>query len=224
MWKPELMEKTLAWARYLFWADLSHRQLDAYAEQQPENLEWQNKWYFFAHLSKWYAAEYVVIEGWRKARLYDPVIDKSLDRWADVVDMLRRYRNGVFHYQPNIVESRFEPILRDSEQSMFWANYLHTEFLRYYWTYVRDFPGTQEQRTEFMEGILHIVGWISDDIVEARVLRINELRTEVEQMTRGHADDQADDLRKTAEVAQLTADEMLARFREQCRLFLARTK
>ena len=129
MWKPEQQEKMLAWARYLFWADLARQHLDAYAEKQIQKMEWQNWWHFFALLSKWYAAEYVVIEGWQTANLRDPIIDQSLLRWSDVVELLRRYRNGVFHYQPNLIESRFLPILKDSERSMFWAHYLHSEFL-----------------------------------------------------------------------------------------------
>lgn len=48
-------------------------------------------------MSLWYATVYVVIEGWREAKLADPELDALL---ADGhVDRLRRFRNQVFHYQ-----------------------------------------------------------------------------------------------------------------------------
>ncbi|WP_109506828.1 hypothetical protein [Nocardioides speluncae] len=48
-------------------------------------------------MSLWYATVYVVIEGWREARLVDPELDDLL---ADEnVDRLRRFRNQIFHYQ-----------------------------------------------------------------------------------------------------------------------------
>lgn len=48
-------------------------------------------------MSLWYATLYVVIEGWREAKLADPDVDALL---ADShADRLRRFRNQVFHYQ-----------------------------------------------------------------------------------------------------------------------------
>ncbi|NPC42939.1 hypothetical protein [Nocardioides sp. zg-1230] len=48
-------------------------------------------------MSLWYATLYVVIEGWRQAKLADPDVDALLaDNHAD---RLRRFRNQVFHYQ-----------------------------------------------------------------------------------------------------------------------------
>jgi hypothetical protein len=48
-------------------------------------------------MSLWYATVYVVIEGWREAKLADPELDALL---ADShVDRLRRFRNQMFHYQ-----------------------------------------------------------------------------------------------------------------------------
>ncbi|MXG92062.1 hypothetical protein [Nocardioides flavescens] len=48
-------------------------------------------------MSLWYATVYVVMEGWREAKLSDPEVDELLaDRH---VERLRRFRNQVFHYQ-----------------------------------------------------------------------------------------------------------------------------
>lgn len=224
MWNIEQQEKMLAWARYLFWADLSRQHFDAFAEKQTQEMDWQNWWHFFALLSKWYAAEYVVIEGWLAANLHDLVIDQSLNWWSDFVGLFRRYRNGVFHYQPKLIESRFLSVLNKTEQSMPWAHHLHSEFLRFYWSYVREFPGTPEERAELEQSILDIIGWIPDDIIEAKVHRVRELATQAAQITNGHTDDHTNEKLKTAEVAIVKASEVLSRYRELCRGFLARTK
>jgi hypothetical protein len=51
----------------------------------------------FMYMSYWYGMLYVVIEGWRELKLSDPTIDPLLQ--SPHVHLLRRYRNGVFHFQ-----------------------------------------------------------------------------------------------------------------------------
>jgi hypothetical protein len=63
MWQLDKQEQTLAWARYLFWADTARRHLDEYAEGDRLQDRWQDWWHFFGLLSHWYGAEYVVVEG-----------------------------------------------------------------------------------------------------------------------------------------------------------------
>jgi hypothetical protein len=223
MWQRETQEKTLAWARYLFWAELSQRNLENYAESSRLQHKWQDWWHFFAHLSQWYASEYVVIEGWREAELHDSIIDESLARWSDVVDLLRRYRNGVFHYQPKLVEPRFMPILEESECSMFLVYHLHSEFLRYYWSYVNDFPGLPEQCAEFREKVLHIVGWIPEDVMEARAAQLRQLAREADEFTAGDVSKSGEELRVLADNCRIVAAEQLKRYRQECRKFLLKT-
>lgn len=218
------MEKTLAWARYLFWADLSRRHFDTYAEGSQMTDEWPDWWHFFALMSQWYAAEYVVIEGWLETDLHDPVIDEALVRWSDVTDMLRRYRNGVFHYQPALINRKFTPILEDSERSMPWVYYMHSEYLRFFWSYVSDFPGTAEQRTEFMDSVFHIVGWIPNDVFEAKAAHTCTLADEAEVLTRGDVSSTANELREAGQNAKITALKQLALYRQRCRSFLSRTE
>lgn len=49
-------------------------------------------------MSLWYATMYVVIEGWREARLSDHDVDTLLAQEGHV-EHLRVFRNQVFHYQ-----------------------------------------------------------------------------------------------------------------------------
>ena len=215
------MERTLAWARYLYWADLSLRHWDAYADSERLQDKWEDWWQFFALMSHWYASEYVVIEGWRDAGLHDPVVDHALDGWAGVVDNLRRYRNGVFHFQPSLIDAHFDPFLEDSG-SMFWAHYLHSEFLRYYWSYVNRFPGTPDHRAEWRDTVLGIVGWIPEDVVEAKTERLRALSARAQAMTEGHSDALAEELRSAAREGQMIAAQALSRHRKRTRDFLLR--
>ncbi|MCK4546489.1 MAG: hypothetical protein KAW17_03515 [Candidatus Eisenbacteria sp.] len=224
MWTLEKQETILAWARHLFWADLARRHLDHYAGGSRLKEEWQDWWHFFALLSQWYASEYVVLDGWREADLHDPIIDQSLVRQSDLVGMLRRYRNSVFHYQPNLIVPKFMQLLEESERSVFWVHYLHSEFVRYYWSYVNDFPGTPEQRSEFRESVLAIVGWIPDGTVEAKAHRLRQLAATVDEGTAGDMSDAAEELRNLAKAARIVAAEGLAHYRKQCRSFLLRSE
>ena len=70
----------------------------------------------FLALSVWYGLLYVVIEGYQELGLKDEQIDKLL---ADTerVSALRRFRNGVFHYQQDPVPEKVLAFIaaRDSE-------------------------------------------------------------------------------------------------------------
>ena len=59
----------------------------------------------FLYLSYWYGGLHVVIEGWQKLDLHDPDVDRLLD--SPNVGLLRRYRNGAFHYQSTYLDGRF---------------------------------------------------------------------------------------------------------------------
>jgi Resolvase, N terminal domain len=59
----------------------------------------------FLYMSYWYGGLYVVIEGWQELSLSDAVIDATLQ--SPNVDLLRRYRNGVFHFQRDYNDERF---------------------------------------------------------------------------------------------------------------------
>lgn len=223
MWQIENLEKTLAWARYLFWADMSRQRLDDCVTDLHLSDNLENKWQFFALLSQFLAAAYVVVEGWCDAKLHDPVIDQALHRWSDVTRLLRIYRNGVFHYQPKLMEERFLKMLEDYERSTFWVRYLHSEFLRYYWSYVNEFPGTPEQRSDFRDSVFEIVGWIPEDIIEAKALRLRKIAAHAERMIVGDMSEGADELRTLAKEARHIANKQVETYRRQCRDFLAKT-
>jgi hypothetical protein len=89
---------------------------------------------FFVHdpgifMSYWYGGLYVVIEGWRELGLADPSIDRLLT--SPNVELLRRYRNGVFHYQATYFDDRFNGFIT-SQDSVPWVRELNLAFGSYF--------------------------------------------------------------------------------------------
>jgi hypothetical protein len=215
-------EQLFAWLRYLYWADLAYRQWDQFAEGAQINDKWIDWWGFFARMSHFYAAEYVVIEGWRETGFTDAVIDEALNRWPDILDLLRRYRNGVYHYQPKLIEQRFMGLLKEQESAMFFIRYLHSEFCRYYWSYINTFPCSPEQRCELRKIVLTVVGWLPDDLIEEKSSRLCKIADEAYRLVQEDDSLQAKNLQDTASEARVIVQRQLMRYREMCRAFLAR--
>ena len=85
-------------------------------------------------MSYWYGALYVVVEGWQELKLTDPVIDGLLR--SPNVDLLRRYRNGVFHFQRKFYDERFWDLMLAGRESVEWVSQLHREFRRYFMSFL----------------------------------------------------------------------------------------
>jgi len=86
--------------------------------------------YGHIYMSYWYGALYVLVEGWRQLQLTDPIIDQLLA--SPNVDLLRRYRNGVFHFQKKFYDERFWDLMLAGRKSVQWVSQLHLEFGRYF--------------------------------------------------------------------------------------------
>ncbi len=216
------LQRYLAWLRYLYWAELARQDWDDFTKGQRDQDDWVNWWGTFARMSRFYAAEYVVIEGWREARFSDSVIDEVLNRWPDLLNLLRRFRNGVFHFQPKILEPRLIEFLKQSESSMPLVYYLHSEFCRYYWAYVDSFSGSPEQASELRETLLTVVGWIPNDIIEAKGAELRQVADDAAMLTHGDDGSEAAELRNSAAMAHMLAERQVAAYRKTCRAFLSR--
>jgi len=81
-------------------------------------------------MSYWYAGLYVIIEGWKELVLHDPKIDPLLD--SPHVEELRRYRNGVCHFQKKYLDDRFMEICHQSPSSVPWVRKLTRTFGEYF--------------------------------------------------------------------------------------------
>ena len=80
-------------------------------------------------LSYWYAALFVVVEGWRDLELKDQQIDQLLQ--SPHVDLLRRYRNGVCHFQRDYCDPRFLDLV-GAKGAVPWVRELNLALGRYF--------------------------------------------------------------------------------------------
>jgi hypothetical protein len=84
----------------------------------------------FLYMSYWYGGLFVVIEGWRELGLSEPTINKLLD--SPNVELLRRYRNGVFHFQKDYNDDRFVAFIKEGTNKVPWVRELTLHFGRYF--------------------------------------------------------------------------------------------
>lgn len=118
---------------------------------------------------------YVVIEGWKEASLSDPIIDELLNVYPDYVDLLRRFRNGVFHFQSKMFDKRLSEFVQNGSETLLWAFALFYEFKRFYWLYPEQAFKHRDHRREFRITLHKMVGWLPTDILHAKVQELEEL-------------------------------------------------
>jgi hypothetical protein len=121
--------------RYYIWANKFRTHFDqitaAVASANPDTTD---PLFWFADegglfLSYWYTALYVVIEGWKRLRFQDAEIDVLLT--SPNVEHLKRYRNGVCHFQPQYLDDRFQGMM-GSPDSVQWVRNLNSAFGRFF--------------------------------------------------------------------------------------------
>jgi len=114
--------------RYFIWANKMRTDFDSILAQRSngeynkESLKIESNIY----MSYWYGGLYVVIESWKTLKLSDPDIDELL--LSPNVDLLRRYRNGVFHFQKDYYDKRFIDFIAEGENTVEWVRRLNTAF------------------------------------------------------------------------------------------------
>jgi hypothetical protein len=118
--------------RYFIWADRMRVHFDQVLKAGIETTESKRNFSLdeFLYMSYWYGGMYVVIEGWKDLGLADPEIDNLLN--SPNVDLLRRYRNGTFHFQRDYWDERFIEFMRDSENPVQWIRELRKQFSRFF--------------------------------------------------------------------------------------------
>lgn len=125
------MVDQLALHRYYIWANRLREHFDsAIADMplsdQPESVFADDRGLF---LCNWYAALYVVVEGWNELKLADEEIDALLT--SPNIDLLRKFRNCVYHYQSDYSDSRFLDLMQ-AQGVVSWVRQLNLEFGRYF--------------------------------------------------------------------------------------------
>ena len=111
--------------RYYIWANKFRTHFDGLITGADLKLNLPPVWFADEpglFLSYWYAALYVVIEGWKELGFQDAEIDALLT--SPNVKRLKRYRNGVCHFQPKYLDERFLEMMR-SPDSVQWVRSLN---------------------------------------------------------------------------------------------------
>jgi hypothetical protein len=116
--------------RYFVWsAEMRehYMQVGAKVSPTPSFFDNENANRAFMYLSYWYAGLYVVCEGWKdELKLSDPEIDALLK--SRYVDVLRRFRNGVYHYQEDYFSPKVMAALMLGKDFDEWVNSLMLAF------------------------------------------------------------------------------------------------
>jgi len=125
------MSELLALHRYYIWANRLREHFDDTVSNPPlsagpETIFLDDRGLF---LSYWYAALYVVVEGWQQLQLSDPEVDALLS--SPSLDLLRRFRNGVCHYQRNYDDPRFLDLIQ-AQGVVPWVRQLNLVLGRYF--------------------------------------------------------------------------------------------
>jgi hypothetical protein len=115
--------------RYFVWANRMRVEFFAVLEAARErgeriDLAEDEGIHAFMWMSYWYAGLFVVIEGWRELGLHDDEVHGLLE--SPNVDLLRRYRHGVFHFQSAYYDERFVALIRDGEDVAAWVRSLNS--------------------------------------------------------------------------------------------------
>jgi hypothetical protein len=133
--KDELKNAVHTLHKYFIWASQmrSHFYYDAIpkiTENLPKDRFAPEFITAETYMSFWYAELYVVVEGWRELRLSDPTVDELLK--SPNVDLLKRYRHGVFHFQKNYFDDRFMAFINKGKDSVSWVSDLHDAISSYF--------------------------------------------------------------------------------------------
>jgi hypothetical protein len=218
-------ELRYSWGRYLYWTELMKREYDKFiVERGAEAKKAMSE--MLGLYCYWAASLYVVIEGWETAKFKDPIVDALL-RISNYKDVLRRLRNGTFHYQPATVPQKVVDFFQ-SPDVVLWVNFLHEEFCRW----LRDFVETvereerlsPEESQEWRENCSELIGWLPLRPGEAEQKALRKKCDEIEKQldASGSTSESAKDLRASLGLYDATAKKAAEGVRAYRRDILAR--
>jgi hypothetical protein len=174
-----MFRPTLSWARYLYWADLCYGRVCQHFESLGGEPPSSGDSLLFALVSQWYASLNIVLDGWQELALGDPAIDELIGRHPELVSLLRRYRNAVFHYQREFIDPRYREFAR-ADASAMWAQVLHGEFVRFLSDWLARLPGTPDQKQHLLEEVRVLIGWLPEHTASDHLRNLEAAVAQVE--------------------------------------------
>lgn len=106
--KTIVTRKHLALCRYVDTSRSLKRAMRVTAPTRPESPSVTAFGYiadYFNVLATWWSMVYVLVEGYKEVETTHPKIDSLLEQ-VEKVDALRRFRNGMFHFQSEPIHDK----------------------------------------------------------------------------------------------------------------------
>jgi hypothetical protein len=122
-------EKLLSLHRYYIWANKMRDHFDS-TLMTSVTKDGSNGMDAFMYMGYWYGTIYAVAEGWIELGLKDDAINTLLK--SDNLGLLKRYRNGVFHYQKEYNDARFTDLYLKGREVVDWVRQLNQELGKYF--------------------------------------------------------------------------------------------
>ena len=153
----------ISFTRYLSWADLQRTLFEEEMGSEPgaddPSAMRNHEWRWFGLMSYWYASLYVVIEAWDNLGYVDPIVSQLLSQPSDLRMLLRRFRNGVFHYQESLLTPKILDLLETGSAHVYWVWALHQEIVRAFEEHLEQWMVTDELRVDIRRSMESIVNW-----------------------------------------------------------------
>lgn len=99
----------------------------------------------------------------RAIRYTDRVIDALLAHPNGYKNLLRRYRNGIYHYQRELLDSRLLTFLGTGDEHVLWVQVLHREFQRLLRQHVERCCPDEGSKAELKAAIQDLTGYHPDE-------------------------------------------------------------
>lgn len=116
--------------RYFIWADRMRVHFDSTLKNKDKLDPIRFKIDSFLYMSYWYAELYVVIDGWNELGLQDNAVNTLLQ--SPNVNLLKRYRNGVFHFQKEYFDKRFIEFMTNGQDCVVYVRELRKALSEYF--------------------------------------------------------------------------------------------
>jgi len=149
-----------SFGQHLHWSQMQYVHYQSFKEDSSDEE-------FFGAMAHWLASLYVVVEGWQAIGKSDPIISNLIEKYDDYYQLIRRFRNGVYHFQPKPMSEKLTDFLAEKSEGHAWACALLFEFQRFLVNTVPDDAYGEEIR-------LMIGWWPKDPLVLVKAVRADK--------------------------------------------------
>jgi hypothetical protein len=168
----ELHEGFLAWGRYLSWVDMNRDRFVESLQTHDDAASENSTASYVASASHYFASLWVAVEGYKELRLRDNFVDAILNNPPGYADLLRQCRNGVYHFNPQFIEPRFQALHERIQTTYPWAHALRGELIRVFWQFPEAEGWSRDEANEWRDAAYQLLGWLPQDTVYMNIILI----------------------------------------------------